>query len=52
MDLFVAQIKQKNVSLSHSSCIPSVIVLIFNLTQSRITWEELTNEGWSRLGVF
>lgn len=52
MDLSVAQIKQKNISLSHSSCIPSVIVLIVNLTRSRITWEELTNEGWSRLGFF
>lgn len=51
MDLFVAQIKQKNI-LSYSSCIPSVIILIVNLTQSMIIWEELPNEGQSRLGVF
>lgn len=40
MDLFVTQIKQKNI-LSHCSCIPSVIVLIVNLTRSMIIWEEL-----------
>jgi hypothetical protein len=46
------QIKQKNMFLCHSSYIPSVIILIVNLTQSRMTWKRLPNEGLYRLGIF